>query len=182
MKTLKLYILFPLILSLNSGYAQEVPLSQRLIEEGYGYLKGWYYQGTPEDAKKSFNKAKRLFFYKKSVVNDAKLGLSEYYLVVNESLRSIKILNSIIGKGTCKKIENSEFSKLKETTQDDWDAYYSTSKRIRIALNQKEFILAKNYLKYLKEYVYVTWYCGTGSMGHTQFIKEVELTLKDNGY
>jgi len=178
----KIYILILLLFFVKMGNCQDVPLSQRLIEEGYGYLEGYYSQGTPEDAKKSFKRAKRLFFYKNSVVNDAKLGLSEYYLVVQDTSKSIKILNSIIGKRICLKIENSEFDKLKETKKDDWDTYDATSKRIKIALNQKKFILAKNYLKYFKEYVKVTWYCGIGSLGHDYFIENAEKTLAENGY
>lgn len=181
MNTKKIYILLLIVFSVKIVCTQDIPLSQRLIQHGYLCLRGWNSQRTPEDAKIFFNRAKRLFFYKRSVVNDAKLGLSNYYLVVNDTLNSIKNLTSVIGKAICKKIENSEFDEL-EIKNNDWDTYYATTTRIEIALDQKEFILAKKYLKYLTGYVKVRWTCGNGISGHYQFIQNTVEVLNSNGY
>ncbi len=176
---LKIYIFIFVTFYLQNSYCQYIPLSQKLINEGYGYLKGSYYQGTPDDAKKSFIRAKQLFFYRKTIVNNANLGLSEYYLVINDSINANKTLKNIIGKSTCKKIENSQFSKIEKTKKDDWNVYNVTKKQILVALNQNEIVKAKNYFQYFKEYINVTWYCGTGSMEHSKYIEEIQMRLDE---
>ncbi|OJJ17031.1 hypothetical protein BKI52_30405 [marine bacterium AO1-C] len=178
MKILKICVLFLLTLGLKIGYTQKVPLSQSLIEDGHRYLA----QGNLADAKQSFSKAKQLFSSKKSVVNDAQLGLSDYHLAINDTAKSIHILRSVIGENISRKIEDAQFSGLKKTKKDAWSSYYATTKRIKIALKQQDFRMAKNYLKYLKKYVRVSWYCGNGAMGHHLFIDRVKGTLKVNGY
>lgn len=154
---LPLFTILSFIGEASSILAQQTtPLSQRLIDNGNASLHGSYDQEKLSEGKKSFQKAKRLFFFKKTAVTNANLGLSDYYLIVHDTFASIRILKKIIGNSTTKKIETGDFLHVYPTRKNDWARYHATSKLIEIQAGLDKFELTKRYLKYLEEYCNVT--------------------------
>lgn len=151
--------------------------AQETIYEGYSYLKGSVYNGTIHDGKKTFLKVKRRYFFNKSVLVDANRGLSEYYLLIYDTTTSINFLKKNISKSIIKKIEQNNFEKV-SVKKENWNYYYSISRIIEILISKKEKKLASNYFEFFKSKVKVTWTCGIGSIGHSDFIEKTELALK----
>lgn len=175
---LRTVILFLFLLSISKGYSQEPKLARHWLEEGYNTLDGHNGNNSTIKAKRNFNKARCFFFFKSSVVKDAKLGLYSYYIEIEDTIHAIKMLRSTLGNSICNKIESSDFSTLTTTDIDDDQSYNACKNLIKIALAQNNYTLANNYLEYLKEYVNVSWYCGLGKAMHDQFIESVEQELE----
>lgn len=175
---LRTVFLFLFLLSISKGYSQEPKLALRWLEVGYSTLDGHYGKNSTKEAKRNFNKARYFFFFKSSIVKDAKLGLYSYYIEIEDTIHAVKMLRSTLGNSICKKIETSDYSTLTPTEIDDYQSYNACKNLIKIALAQNNYTLANNYLRYLKEYVNVSWYCGLGKAMHVQFIESVEQELE----
>jgi hypothetical protein len=172
---MKNLLLFVLLLILSHSYGQRK--FERMIDEGHSYLSGTIYQGTIHDGKNTFLKVKRRYFFNKTAKEDANRGLSDYYLLLNDTTTSINFLMKNISKSIIKKIEQNNFEKV-SVKKENWNYYYSISRIIELLISKKEKKLASNYFEFFKSKVKVTWTCGIGSMGHSDFIEKTELALK----
>lgn len=165
------------LICLASVFAKAQSPIQTFIDDGYSYLDGHDYGGVDiKEAKKNFRLAKWLSFNKRQC-NKARIGLALCQIAEQDTIAGIKRLKCIIGFANYSKIEKEKFGNLRKHTKEQWDAYYATQSLISLYIAKKDYLKAESYLTYLEKYIYVKWYCGSGSLGHTMFINEVKAKI-----
>jgi hypothetical protein len=179
---MKVFILIITLWSATSVFSERVPYSIKLIRKGHRLLEDTSNSQHLKQAKKTFKKVQFICFYRRHIVKDAKIGLSLYHLEIGDTLKSIKILRKTIGKTLSKKIESNNFSNISVSRKSLCSKRHASRKLIQVHLKLGNYNLAKNYLKFYKEYAKVKWHCGSGAMGEWMFIEEIENTLKKNGF
>lgn len=159
--------------------AQNNSLSQNMLESGRFDLSVGS-QDALKNAKKSFRKAKVLFFYNEKIVNDANLGLSACYLKTSNSLKAIKLLKRIVGKVKCRNIEKGNLQGLTVLNRNDWTRYIAIKRIIKVYIVMKKKQEARNYLAFLGNCEKMGWTCGSGKLGHKKFMMESKDELKED--
>lgn len=144
---------------------------ETIIDDAYDYIGGHHYgKDDIKWARLNFRLAK-WFSFNKTIINDARQGLAVCKFAAKDTTAGIRRLKRIIGHADYTKVEKQKFVEIKTGSKERWAKYYATRALIDIYLHQKNYVQATKYLVYFENHINVTWYCGTGVIGHQNYIK-----------
>lgn len=176
-------LLFVFIISLYATlYANAQGPMETIIDDAYDYIGGHHY--GKEDikwARLNFRLAK-WFSFNKTTYNRARQGLAVCKFAAKDTTAGIRRLKRIIGRADYTKVEKEKFAEIKMTSKERWAKYYATRALIDIYLHQKKYAQATKYLVYFENHINVTWYCGTGIIGHQNYIKATRDKIASAGF